>query len=187
MAPHAKWSAPGIELASDRELAGRLAASIEHLQLDAAAHQAEHSIEVELPFLHHFAPESKVVGIALGGGSLASCKKFAAELAEVLRSLGEDVLLLISSDMNHFASDEENRRLDELAMKAIESLDTKTLFETVRGNNISMCGLLPAVIAMEALHQLNPLKEAKRIRYATSAEVSGDKSRVVGYAGMLFN
>jgi AmmeMemoRadiSam system protein B/AmmeMemoRadiSam system protein A len=185
VAPHSTWSIPGATLPSDPQLARRLCEAIGGLQLDAAAHAQEHAIEVELPFLARLAPQSKVVGIAIGGGDLSRCRQFAAGLANVIRTLPEPPLLVISSDMNHFASDAENRRLDEIALKALETLDPEQLYKTVTGQHISMCGLLPAVIVMETLRELGQLKRTERVAYATSADVSGDKSRVVGYAGML--
>jgi AmmeMemoRadiSam system protein B len=87
--------------------------------------------------------------------------------------------------MNHFASDTENRRLDEMALAAMETLDPEELYGTVMANHISMCGVLPAVIVMEALRQLGKLQKVERVAYATSADVSGETSRVVGYAGVL--
>ena len=159
--------------------------AIPGLALDAAAHAQEHAIEVELPFLARLAPQAKVVGIALGGGDLARCREFAEGLAKLIRSLPEPPLLVISSDMNHFASDAENRRLDEIALAAMESLDPERLFQTVREQHISMCGLVPAVIVIETLRLLGQLQKVERVAYATSADVSGDKNRVVGYAGML--
>src|SRR6516162_3372537 len=98
----------------------------------------------------------------------------------------ERPLLLISSDMNHFSTDEENRRLDAIALSALERLDPRALYEALTENHISMCGLVPAVIVLETLRRLGGLHRAERVGYATSADVSGDKSRVVGYAGMLF-
>jgi AmmeMemoRadiSam system protein B len=154
-------------------------------QLDAAAHAAEHAIEVELPFLARLAPQSKIVGVALGAADFDRCRRFGAELARLLQTLPEQPLLMISSDMNHFASDAENRRLDEIALSAMATLDPEHLYRTVTGNRISMCGLVPAVVAMHALRELSQLGRAERVAYATSAEVSGDASRVVGYAGML--
>jgi AmmeMemoRadiSam system protein B len=88
--------------------------------------------------------------------------------------------------MNHFATDEENRRLDEMALSALDGLDPEEVYETVTGNGISMCGLLPAVIVLETLRLLGNLRKAERVGYATTADVTGDSSRVVGYAGMLF-
>ena len=125
--------------------------------------------------------------IAIGGGSLHRCSEFAAGLAKVLDNRGEKTLLMISSDMNHYASEVENRRVDLLALEALEALDPERLFRTVRENHISMCGVLPAVIVLESLRRMNRVHQAERVGYTTSAEVSGDSSRVVGYAGVLFS
>lgn len=187
VAPHHTWSIPGATIASDPELARQLAEAISGLELDAAAHQEEHAIEVELPFLARLAPKSRVVGIAIGAGNLQRCREFAGGLARVLRNRPDRPLLLISSDMNHFASDAENRRLDELALSAMESLDPARLLETTRRHHISMCGVLPAVMVMETLKLLDGLSRCQRVGYATSADVSGDASRVVGYAGILLS
>jgi AmmeMemoRadiSam system protein B len=88
--------------------------------------------------------------------------------------------------MNHYATDAENRRLDAIALAALDRLDPDEIYQTVTENNISMCGLLPAVIVLQTLRLLGGLTHAERVGYATSADVSGDTSRVVGYAGMLF-
>lgn len=185
VAPHAEWALPGGNVPSDPEVARKLAAAIPGLELDAAAHQQEHAIEVELPYLAKLAPGSRVVGIAIGGGDYARIEQFASGLADVVRGLPTRPLLVISSDMNHFASDEENRRLDELALQAMESLDPRRLLEVCTTNDISMCGVLPAVIVMEALRRLGGLNRVERVGYSTSADVTRDTSRVVGYAGML--
>jgi AmmeMemoRadiSam system protein B/AmmeMemoRadiSam system protein A len=186
VAPHQTWALPGGAVASDADLARRLCRAIPGLEMDAAAHQREHAIEVELPFLSRLAPETRVVGIAIGHAELTNCRRFAEGLAEVLCEREDRPLLLISSDMNHFATDAENRRLDELALAALERCDPEEVYETVRGNNISMCGVLPAVMVLETLRLLGELNKAERVGYATTADVTGDVSRVVGYAGMLF-
>ena len=105
-APHRRWLFPGGELASDPELAGRLANAVAGLVLDAAAHREEHAIEVQLPLLARFAPQVRVVGIAVGDGSLPELLRFGGELAGVLADMPERPLLVISSDMNHFADDD---------------------------------------------------------------------------------
>ena len=97
----------------------------------------------------------------------------------------EPPLLLISSDMNHFASDEATRRLDEMALTCMDRLDPDGLYETCRANHISMCGMVPAVIVMETLRILGKLKRAERAGYSTTADTTGDPGRVVGYAGMM--
>ena len=141
---------------------------------------------MELPLLWRLAPESQVVGIAIGEARLEQCKQLGVQLAEIMRELETQPLLVISSDMNHFATDEVNRQLDALALEALEKLDPDHLFEVVTGNEISMCGLRPAVIVLECLKQLGQLSGSQQVGYCTSADVSGDTSRVVGYAGVTF-
>ncbi|MBM3998043.1 MAG: AmmeMemoRadiSam system radical SAM enzyme [Planctomycetes bacterium] len=185
VAPHDVWELPGRSVASDRRLAETLAARIQGLELDAAAHRAEHAIEVELPFIARFWPNSKVVGIAIGPCDYSEAESFADQLADVLRGMSPRPVLLISSDMNHFATDAENRRLDEMALAAMATLDPRALYDTVIDHGISMCGVLPAVIVMLALRKLDGLHTFERIAYGTSADTTGDRSRVVGYAGAL--
>jgi AmmeMemoRadiSam system protein B len=166
-------------------LARQLCEAIPGLEMDAAAHQREHAIEVELPLLARLSPETKVVGIALAPGDLASARRFAEGLAKLLRDRADRPLLLVSSDMNHFAPDAATRRLDELALTALESGDPAQLHDTVATNQISMCGVFPAVIALETLRLLGQGGKSERVAYATTADVTGDRSRVVGYAGVL--
>lgn len=185
VAPHRVWSLPCGEVASDPELAQRLAQGIDGLEADSAAHRQEHAIEVQLPLLAKLAPEAKVVGITIGGGTLPRLQEFGRQMADVLRAEESRPLLVISSDMNHFADEARTRRIDRMALDAMETLDPAKLYETVRENQISMCGMFPAVIVMETLKQLGQLSRSEEVGYSTSAESSGDTSRVVGYAGVL--
>lgn len=186
VAPYRAWGIPGREVPSDPELARQFNACVDGLALDAEAHQSEHAIEVQLPFLARLAPESRVVGIAMHGGEFPRLERFAEQLAGVIRGLPERPLLLISSDMNHYADDASTRRLDRIALDALESLDPHRLYESATKNRISMCGMLPAVAALLTLRCLGALTRCEPVGYTTSAENSGDYNRVVGYAGMLF-
>jgi AmmeMemoRadiSam system protein B/AmmeMemoRadiSam system protein A len=187
VAPHRRWLFPGGGLDGDEQLAARLSEAVDRLELDAAAHRDEHAIEVQLPILARLAPQAKVTGIVIGGGdSLPALQHFAAQMADALTDLPERPLLVISSDMNHFANDAENRILDRIALDAIETLDPAHVFQTVSLHRISMCGLYPCVIVMETLRRLGSLNRCEPAGYATSADADGPKDRVVGYAGMLF-
>ncbi len=187
VAPCDEWHFPGGMVPGEKQLAHHLTAGIPGWQLDAAAHAREHAIEVELPFLARLAPHGRIVGVALGHATLQQSLEFGDHLAQVLRQWNRPCLLLVSSDMNHFATDAENRRLDEIALSALETLDPKRAYSVIRQNEISMCGLVPAIVVMRALLRLNRLSRLERVAYATSAEVTGDTSRVVGYAGLLFH
>lgn len=186
VSPSPVWKLPGREVMSDPELIEKLADKIDHLELDTSAHRAEHSIEVQLPILARLAPEARVVGIAMHGGGWEDYARFAEQLAEVIGSLDELPLLVASSDMNHFADEKTTRRIDRVALDAMETLDPKRLFETVRKHQISMCGVVPTSIVMETLRHLDKLHRMELVGYETSAKASGDTTRVVGYAGVLF-
>jgi AmmeMemoRadiSam system radical SAM enzyme/AmmeMemoRadiSam system protein B/AmmeMemoRadiSam system protein A len=185
VAPHDAWLLPDSQVASDPQLASRLAQNIDGLQLDAIPHRLEHAIEVQLPLLARLAPDVRVVGVTVGGGSLSELLRFGQQLAQTIADLNPRPLLVISSDMNHFENDAQTRLLDRLALDAMASLDPAALYRTVRQNDISMCGVLAAVVVMEALRQLGCLNRCERVGYATSGDVSGDRRRVVGYAGVL--
>lgn len=186
IAPCEKWQFPGGTVDSDMEMAAGLANAIDGFQMDAAAHQGEHSIEVELPFLAQLAPQAKVVGMVMGSGDWDRCRIAAKQLAEFIRTLPQPPLLLVSSDMNHFLDDQETRHLDELALVEIRKFAPQALWETVCAHSISMCGVRPAIMAMEAVRSLHPSATAEQVGYTTSAQVSGDFERCVGYAGVLF-
>jgi AmmeMemoRadiSam system protein B/AmmeMemoRadiSam system protein A len=186
VAPHRRWLFPGGELASDPGLAARLADAVEGLELDGEAHRLEHAIEVELPLLARLAPQLRVVGISVGDSSLPELLRFGVALSVVLRDMPKRPLLIVSSDMNHFANLAATQRLDDLALKAIVTRDPEYVFETVRQNRISMCGMAPCVVVMEALRWLGCLNRCEPVGRATSADAGGPTDRVVGYAGMLF-
>ena len=96
----------------------------------------------------------------------------------------EKPLIVISSDMNHFADDATNRELDALALDELRGGNPRGLFDVCIDNKISMCGMRPAIATMGALrHSASIAPEI--IAYDTSASTNGDKSRVVGYAGAL--
>jgi len=185
VAPHDVWLLPDSQVASDPQLASRLAQNIDGLQLDAIPHRLEHAIEVQLPLLARLAPDVRVVGVTVGGGSLSELLRFGQQLAQTIADLNPRPLLVISSDMNHFENDAQTRLLDRLALDAMASLDPAALYRTVREHDISMCGVLAAVVVMEALRQLGCLNRCEKVGYATSGDVSGDRRRVVGYAGVL--
>jgi MEMO1 family protein len=103
----------------------------------------------------------------------------------VLAEGGEDILVVTSSDMNHYEDDERTRWKDRQAIDAMLRVDAPGLYDVCREESISMCGLGPAVVMLTAFEKLG-VTEGELVKYATSGDVAGDRERVVGYAGMLF-
>jgi MEMO1 family protein len=185
MHPAEAWETPLGRVNLDAALASRILASCTECQEDDGGH-AEHSLEVQLPFLQYLTPGFTFVPIAIGTGDHGTLVALGEALAEVIASETEDVMIVGSSDMNHYESDSITRRKDHLAIDAMLALDTARLHETLRRERISMCGYGPAIAAITAARRLGA-SQAQLLRYATSGDASGaDRARVVGYAGLVF-
>ncbi len=186
VAPHDQWRlSDTATMTGDSELAKQIAASVPGMELDAAAHRAEHGIEVQLPLLHRLAPETKIAAIAMSGGSAEQLRTAAKALANCLAAMKDPPLLIISSDMNHFADEQENQRRDRIALTALSKCDPEGLLKICEQENISMCGQIPAALILMTLQELKRSTVYNEIGYGTSGDVTGDHSRVVGYAGVL--
>jgi AmmeMemoRadiSam system protein B len=178
------WETPLGDVPIDHELAEDLKRRFPLLQEDSAAHRAEHATEVELPFLLLRQPEIKFVPITLGTGQFEVLEQLGKALADVIAAQKDSVLIVASSDMNHYESDVVTRAKDHRAIERILTLDPRGLFDVVTQQGISMCGIGPAVAMLTAARQLGA-KSAELVKYATSGDVSGDREMVVGYAGVV--
>jgi hypothetical protein len=178
------WETPLGRAEIDSELARDLKAAYPQLCEDSVAHETEHAIEVQLPFLQSLAGDFRFVPIALGPTDYALLESLGHAIAEVLPRQHEPVLMIASSDMNHYESDEITRRKDGLAIERVLALDAAGLFEVVRREEISMCGFGPAVSMLTAARLLGAT-HATLVRYATSGDINGDRNEVVGYAGVI--
>ncbi|MGE4441969.1 MAG: AmmeMemoRadiSam system protein B [Desulfomicrobium sp.] len=182
--PDGKWLLPGASMDVDAELAAAILKAEPALTADRAAHLQEHSLEVVLPFLWAKNPDMRIVPIAVGDPRPHKLAGAASKIAEALTALGRDVSIVVSSDMNHFASDAVTRIVDQKALDRILALDPMGFYGTVKEEGISMCGVLPMTLGMHLANILGA-KKAELVAYATSGEVNNDMSRVVGYAGVV--
>ena len=179
------WRTPLGDAPIDGCLAERLRTACPALREDSEAHRREHSLEVELPFLQVLDPGFSFVPVVVGTRRPEELKELGAGIARVLAESPEDILIVTSSDMNHYEDDETTRDKDQAAIACLLKLDAAGLYEVCRDRRITMCGLGPAVAMLTAM-QLLGVKNAQLVRYATSGDVSGDRNTVVGYAGMTF-
>jgi len=191
VAPHQTWILPGKNVETNLPMTDRMIQAVDFFAYDSVPHAQEHSIEVLLPMLARLAPETKISAVVMAISSWKMIQQGAAQFAQFLGTLPEKPMLIISSDMNHFANEEMTRRLDRQALDAIQQAaadqNPEYALRTVYEQQISMCGIVPAVFVMETLRLLSRLDRVMEVGYTTSAEASGDKSRVVGYAGLIFH
>jgi hypothetical protein len=168
----------------DSELGKRILASSSYLEEDHVAHQFEHSLEVQLPFLQYFKPDVRIVPIILAHAKGATYKKIGKELASAIKESKKAVVILASSDMTHYEPHEIARKKDSRAIEAILDLNEDELLRRVDELDISMCGYAPVVSLISAAKELGA-KKAELVKYQTSGDTSGDYSSVVGYAGII--
>jgi MEMO1 family protein len=179
-----EWETPIGHVPIDAGLAADLKQRFPALQEDSAAHRAEHAAEVELPFLQVRQPELTFVPIALGTRQFEVLEQLGDAIADVIAAQTGNILIVASSDMNHYESDAITRVKDHKAIERILTLDARGLYEVVTQQEISMCGFGPAVAMLTAARKLGA-KSAELVKYATSGDVSGDRDMVVGYAGVI--
>ncbi|MDR1477791.1 MAG: AmmeMemoRadiSam system protein B [Planctomycetaceae bacterium] len=189
IAPNLYWELPDCRVESDLDLAGSIMRYVDLIDFDEAPHAGEHAIEVLLPILHRLSPKTKIIGIVMATSSWAMIQAGAKQFSRFMESLETKPLLVVSSDMNHFASEEMTRKIDRTAIDALKEAVAKSkpdiLLETVMKNQISMCGIVPMVFVLEVLRCMGGVRAIEEIGYTTSAESSGDIARVVGYCGCI--
>lgn len=178
------WETPLGQVPIDSALAAALKQRFPLLGEDAEAHRAEHAAEVQLPFLLTINPGCKFVPIAVGTSRYEVLEALGVAIAQAVQAVGERVLLIASSDMNHYENDTITRVKDQKAIERILVMDARGLFDVVMQEEISMCGFGPTVAMLTAARRLGATR-TELVRYATSGDVSGDRDRVVGYAGII--
>jgi MEMO1 family protein len=184
-----EWHTPLGNLKIDTHLAQQLLQAFPALVADSDAHRSEHAIEVELPFLQVMRPGTRFVPIAVGTSRPLLLENLGDTIATVIQNRptqtgSGSILIIASSDMNHYEDDATTRVKDRKAISKILALDPAGLHETVINESISMCGFGPAVAMLTAANKLGAT-EAELVQYATSGDVSGDRDMVVGYAGII--
>lgn len=178
------WRTPLGPAQIDAPLAAELKRACPALVEDAIAHRDEHALEVQLPFLQVLAGDFLFVPIALGTRDFEKLEFLGEAIAEVVGKCPEPVLIVASSDMNHYETDAITRVKDRMALDRIEALDPRGLLDVVRREGITMCGVGPAVSMLTAARRLGAT-HVDLVRYATSGDISGDCDAVVGYAGAI--
>ena len=154
-----------------------------YIQSDSVAHQREHSLEVQVPFLQYLRPDVSISAICLGHGDYDALQQIALGVAAAIREFGEEVLIVASSDMTHYESSDSARQKDEAALERVLALDARGLLDTCRSRRITMCGVTPSAVMIDAACQLGADK-AELVAYGNSGDVTGDNRQVVGYAAV---
>ncbi len=177
------WETPLGIVPLEEKLGKLLLEQTDLIKEDPSAHQFEHSLEVEVPFLQVLRPDIRILPITCKWCEFSLCEAVGKAIGNVIRSYDEEILIVASTDMTHYESADNAQKKDQMAIEQILSMNPKGLFETVFQNNITMCGVIPTTITLVAAKEIGATSP-QLVKYATSGDVSGDYNQVVGYAGL---
>ncbi|MCS7116424.1 MAG: MEMO1 family protein [Nitrososphaerota archaeon] len=181
--PSGAWITPLGRVEVDKDAAEQLLKSSDIVDFDELAHRNEHSIEVQIPFLQYTFPKGfKILPICMALQDKLTSVEVGEALADVIK--GKDALLIASSDFTHYESQESAFKKDSEAIKAICDLDVDRFYTVIRKMDISTCGHGPIAVLMTVAKKLNVAK-GTLLKYATSGDITGDFSAVVGYASII--
>jgi AmmeMemoRadiSam system protein B/AmmeMemoRadiSam system protein A len=180
------YATPLGRVAVDTAFAKKLASSSPLIKLSSRGHapyggQAEHSLEVQLPFLQRTLSDFELVPIIMGDQSYQASRSLGVALAELIR--GTNTLIVASSDLSHYHAYDEAVTLDRKTLNAIHEWDYLTLSKNFQSRTWEACGGGPIVAAMIAAERLGANRAAV-LEYANSGDVTNDRKRVVGYGAV---
>ncbi|MFH0769255.1 MAG: AmmeMemoRadiSam system protein B [Chloroflexota bacterium] len=178
------WKTPLGDVEIDSELGRHILGNSKYLEEDSLAHQFEHCIEVQLPFLQYFKPDIKLVPIVFSHARGAVYKEIGKEIAKAIKELNKGVVIMASSDLNHYEPQEAAMRKDTQVIEAMLALNEDELLKRVQELDITMCGYGAAISLISAAKEFGATR-AELVKHQTSGDAIGDYSSVVGYAGII--
>ena len=178
------WKTPLglVEVDSDSVL--ELREHLDILEIDSFSHSKEHSIEVQIPILQEvFSDEMKILPISLINQEQKTATLVGSAIAKIAQE--KDALLIGSSDFTHYEENEFAHRQDLALIDPILKLDVDEFYKILYERKVTACGFGAIASIMTACKELGAT-QGKLLKYATSGDISGDKSSVVGYASIIF-
>ena len=178
-----KWKTPLGELEIDTEIAEDILKNSKIIKNDKKAHQYEHSIEVQLPFIQYiFGNNIKFVPISMTRQDINTDIEIAQSICSSV--IDKNILIIASSDFTHYEPQEYAKEIDKQAIDAVLEFNPKKLYDMIYHQNLTMCGPGPITVMLIACKTLGA-KKAELLKYATSGDVSGMYDQVVGYASLI--
>ncbi len=179
-----EWKTPLGKAKIDEKLATLFMQYCSLAEEDSLAHEQEHSLEVQIPFLQILKKDFQFVPLTIQHLSFVECVEMGEVLAQTIIESNEKVLIIASTDMNHYESQKTTLKKDQIAIDPILEFNPEKLYQNVHQQDVTMCGVIPTTITLIAAKHLGA-KKAELIKHATSGDVSGDYEKVVGYASFI--
>jgi len=181
------WETPFGDIQVNSQLAEKIAAKSSDLDFDDYAHSRDHCLEAQLPFLQYIEPNFKIVPIVL----ISQTRDIAIDLGNAISDTITEkdnlnsTLLLASSDLTHYEPNSEAHRKDSELIKPILALDINKFYAVLERLDVSACGYGAIATMMVAAKNLGATR-GELLKYATSGDIAGDITAVVGYSSIVF-
>jgi AmmeMemoRadiSam system protein B/AmmeMemoRadiSam system protein A len=173
------FATPLGSLEIDSELAAEIISRDKKLIFKPEAFENENSVELELPFIKKVLPDSKIVPIAFGSSDYKYCEILSDILSDVLNKR-DDILLVVSADMSHYKGYDEARQIDLKTVELLRDFKAREIYEkSIMGEQL-FCGYMPVTTALLTCKKIGA-DSISILQYANSGDITGDRSRVVGY------
>ena len=178
------WKTPLGLVEVDSDYVLKLREYLDILEIDSFSHSKEHSIEVQIPMLQEvFSDEMKILPISLINQEQKTVTLVGSAIAKIAQE--KDALLIGSSDFTHYEENGFAHSQDLALIDPILKLDVDEFYKILYERKVTACGFGAIASIMTACKELGAT-QGKLLKYATSGDVSGDKSSVVGYASIIF-
>ncbi len=169
----------------DEEFAAELLKKDSVVQPNFHAHQGEHSLEVQLPFLQVVLKNFRIVPLIMGAQDIPLCEALASALFQVMRESEKQFLVVGSTDLSHYYPYSHAIELDGEVARNLNNFDVQGLARDLGSDKCEACGAGPMITTMLVSKKLGA-NAGKVLKYANSGDVSGDKASVVGYLSAVF-
>jgi AmmeMemoRadiSam system protein B len=177
--PEGMYRTPLGDVRIDSSIAGEMEKK-ENFAFIKEAHEYEHSLEVQIPFLQMIKPDAVIVPVIMGTVDLDLCMKIGKTIADTVKSSGKNYGVIISTDLSHYYSYDEAVKKDGKFIEALELFDEKKLKEVIKSGKAEACGEGSVMAGLTLCRELGATG-VKILKYANSGDTAGPKDQVVGY------
>ena len=178
-----KWNTPLGDVEVDSEIADEISHLSEIIDIDYFSHTREHSLEVQIPILQEMYSDFKILPISMINQNEDVAKNIGFVIAKIAEK--KKVMIIGSSDFTHYEQNEFAHEQDMALIEPILKLDVKNFYDVLEDRNVSACGYGAIASTMVACKELGATK-GELLKYATSGDITGDISSVVGYGSIVF-
>jgi AmmeMemoRadiSam system protein B len=182
--PEGIYETPLGDVGIDGPIGGRLK-DRKYFAALKEAHELEHSLEVQVPFLQKVLSDFTIVPVIVGAVDLDICRGIAEGLGEALAGEKRKIVIIMSTDLSHYHSYEQARTMDKRFMDALGTFDENKVAELLASGKAEACGEGPVLAGMVLCRELGA-KKVEMLKYANSGDTAGSKDQVVGYLAAAF-